>query len=88
MNRTELKEQIKQRELLLRQDYEQLKNSIHQDQQKIKELQQECSQLLNTIQTQNEEKDQLQSGIKRVYSHFQIPMDRFKLSNHKFKKKY
>jgi DNA polymerase III delta prime subunit len=69
------KEQIKQRELLLRQDYEQLqfankqdrkeieqlKNFINKDQQKIKELQDECSQLLKTIQTQNEEKIQLES---------------------------
>jgi chromosome segregation ATPase len=69
------KEQIKQRESLLRQDYEQLqfankqdrkeieqlKNSINKDQQKINELQDECSQLLKTIQTQNEEKIQLES---------------------------
>ncbi|CAF1461374.1 unnamed protein product [Adineta steineri] len=66
------KEQIKQRELLLRQDYEQLqiinkqdrkeiehlKNSINHDQQKIEELQEQCSQLLNTIQIQDEEKKQ------------------------------
>jgi len=75
------KEQIKQRELLLRQDYEQLKNSINQDQEKLEQLQANCSQLLKTIQNQNEEKNQLesqldsyQSDIKRLYSHFDIPI--------------
>jgi len=77
------KEQIKQRESLLREDYEQLKNSMNKDQQKIEELQQECSQLLKTIQIQNEEKNQFQSGIKHLYSYFHIPIqshDQFHLS--------
>lgn len=58
------KEQIKQRELSLRQDHEQLKASTHQ-------LQAQCAQLLKTI---DEEKDQLQSDIKNLYTHFQIPI--------------
>jgi chromosome segregation ATPase len=73
------KEQIKQREMLLREDYEQLKKSINHDQQKIEELQKECSNLLKTIQIQN----QFQSGMKHLYSHFHIPMeshDQFHLS--------
>jgi chromosome segregation ATPase len=77
------KEQIKQRESLLREDYEQLKNSINHDQQKLEALQQEYSQLLKTIQIQNEEKDQFKSGIKHLYSHFHIPIeshDQFYLS--------
>jgi chromosome segregation ATPase len=77
------KEQIKQREMLLREDYEQLKKSINHDQQKIEELQKECSNLLKTIQIQNEEKNQFQSGMKHLYSHFHIPMeshDQFHLS--------
>ena len=76
------KEQIKQRELVLRQDYEQLqlinkqdrkeieqlRNSINEDQQKIEELQQECSQLFKTIQTQKEEKIQLKSELDTYQS--------------------
>ena len=50
------KEQIKQRELSLRQDHEQLKTSTHQ-------LQQQCAQLLKTIENQ---KDQLQSDIENL----------------------
>ncbi len=71
------KEQIKQREISLRQDYEQLKNSIHQDQQKIQDLQQQCSQLLKTIQNQNEEKDQF---VKQLSSQFHIPIESCELS--------
>ena len=59
------KEQIKQREYLLRQEYEelqsvnkkdrkeieQLNNAINQDRVKIQELEEECSHLLKAIQT-------------------------------------
>ncbi|CAF4993340.1 unnamed protein product, partial [Rotaria socialis] len=40
------KERIKQRESLLREDYEQLKNSIYHDQQRLEHVQKEYSQLL------------------------------------------
>ncbi len=68
------KEQIKQRESLLRQDYEQLKNSLHQNQQQLEEFKQNCSQLLK-------EKDQFQSEIKNLYSHFHIPVESDNQSN-------
>ncbi|CAF0830686.1 unnamed protein product [Adineta ricciae] len=79
------KEQIKQREALLRQDYEQLqvvhkqdryeieqlKNSINQDQQTIEDLKQQCSALLH-------EKNQLdiyQSEIKPSIAHSHESID-------------
>jgi chromosome segregation ATPase len=68
------KEQIKQREILLRQDYDQLKQSIQHDQQKLHDLQEQCSQLLTTVQIQNNEKDQYQSDIRQLSSKFQIPI--------------
>lgn len=58
------KEQIKQRESSLRQDYEQLKLSS----------QQQCAQLFQTIDNQNKDKDQRQVDIENLYKHFQIPI--------------
>ena len=60
------KEQIKQREALLRQDYEQLKSSIQHDQQKIVDLQQECDRLtqrLNEFNQTGDDNAQLQQNL-------------------------
>jgi chromosome segregation ATPase len=76
------KEQIKQREHLLRQEYEelqslnkkdrkeieQLNNAINQDRVKIQELEEECSHLLQAIQTKDENNIQLQSELDKYTS--------------------
>ncbi|KAG0419278.1 hypothetical protein DMUE_6375, partial [Dictyocoela muelleri] len=68
------KEQIKQREFLLRQQYNELQlmsqqdrkeiekftNSINQDRLKIENLEQECSQLLETMQMKEQKNTQLE----------------------------
>ncbi|CAM4785325.1 unnamed protein product [Rotaria magnacalcarata] len=73
------KERIKQRESLLREDYEKLKISIYHDQQKLEHLQKEYSQLLKI---KDDEKLHLElqlnnykSGIERLYSHFNLNID-------------
>ena len=79
------KEQIKQREALLRQDYdqlqvvhkqdqheiEQLKNSINQDQQAIEDLKQQCSALLH----EKNQLDAYQSEIKPSIAHSHESID-------------
>ncbi|CAM2716368.1 unnamed protein product [Rotaria socialis] len=73
------KERIKQRESLLREDYEQLKHSIYHDQQRLEHVQKEYSQLLKI---KDDEKLHLElqlnnckSGIERLYSHFNLNID-------------
>ena len=51
------KEQIKQREALLRQEYEQLKSSIQHDQQKIVDLQHKCDRLTQRVNEFNQTGD-------------------------------
>ena len=76
------KEQIKQREYLLRQEYEelqsvnkkdrkeieQLNNAINQDRVKIQKLEEECSHLFKAIQTKDENNIQLQSELDKYTS--------------------
>lgn len=70
------KERIKQRELLLRQDYEHLKESVSLDQLKLENLQKEYSQLLKTKDDEKVllelELENYKSEIERLSSYFNV----------------